>query len=407
MTETSGHPAPVAGCGAVPESAEGRDASPGRSDVTGEVPGLPAPHDEVDTGPDTGPIAIVEERSDLRALVDAAAGDTEAPCPYCGDAGPPRVDLTCPTCTARRPAPRDHAEMTVGVAAALTDRGLRRRRNEDAAAVGRRATPGGELMIGVVCDGVASARRGDEASLAAVEAAVDAGLVAADRDPVTGEHPGLDPIAAAAAAAAARAAADLGRAADGNDPPACTYVAAVIRAGSAVVSWVGDSRVYWLAADGSSQLLTTDDSWAEEIAAAGVITREQAHHDRRAHVLTRWLGLDSPHGPARSRRVRATVPGLLLLCSDGLWNHVPDAHDLAELVGGRDAHADAVALVDAALAAGGHDNVTVALLPVSPADGDDALEIDARGPDETTGPIPIQNPSPSLRSPGHDPDGTG
>ena len=88
--------------------------------------------------------------------------------------------------------------------------------------------------------------------------------------------------------------------------------------------------------------------------------------------------------------MRVTVPGMLLLCSDGLWNHLPEAEELAALVSGRDALDDASALVAAALAAGGSDKVTVALMPVAPAEGaDEGLEIDARGPDETTGPIPV------------------
>lgn len=381
MTETPRYPAPPAGGGSPARPPD--DAPTAASDV----PDLGTGHTN---GPDTGPVAVAQERSDLHRVLARAKRAGDAPCPHCDDPSPARPDLSCPACGARRPAPRDHVEMQVGVMAGITDRGLRRRRNEDAVALGRRATPAGELLIGVVCDGVASARRGDEASLEAVDAAVDAALEAADRDPATGELPDLDTIGAAAAAAAARAAAELGQRADGVDPPACTYVGVAVRTGSAVVSWVGDSRVYWLAGDGSSQLLTTDDSWAEEIAAAGLIPREQVLTDRRAHVLTRWLGRDSPQGPARSRRVRVTVPGLLVLCSDGLWNHMPEAEELASLVSGRDALDDATALVAGALAAGGHDNVTVAVLPVAPADADsDGLEIDARGPDEDTGPIPV------------------
>jgi serine/threonine protein phosphatase PrpC len=282
---------------------------------------------------------------------------------------------------------RDHVEFRLGPGAAVTDRGLRRRRNEDACALGRIATPTGEVLVGSVCDGVASARRGDEASLAAAEAAVAAVLtrvVAHGHD----HRGGLDNLAAAGASAAAEAAADLVRFSDPNDPPATTYTCAVTRGGSAVVSWVGDSRVYWLATDGTSQLLSTDDSWAEEIAAAGVMTREQAHADRRAHVLTRWLGHDSPEGPARARRFRPAGPGFLLLCSDGVWNHLPDADRLAGILSGDDVLSDARAVVDAALADGGHDNATVALLPLDPADGDGEWRARADG-SEDTGPILI------------------
>ncbi|WP_345420810.1 PP2C family protein-serine/threonine phosphatase [Actinomycetospora chlora] len=389
---------------------------------------------------ETGDVPLVA-RTDLRA--ELAEGGTP-PCPQCGDTAPPAADGACATCGTHRPALRDHVELTLGDAAAVTDRGLRRRRNEDAVELGRRLDRGLETWVAVVCDGVASARRGDEASLVAVGAAVGAALetAAAPATPPTGfpvvssthdtgpipvvgetepdpDTPGragtgvggeLDALATAASAAAATAAADLGH--GGGDSPACTYVAAVVRGGDAVVSWVGDSRAYWLAADGSSRLLTTDDSWAEEIAAAGIMSREEAARDRRAHVLTRWLGRDAPGAPARTRRVQVGVPGLLLLCSDGLWNHLPDPDVLARLaapalggdvpppvpgaeddeLAGHAVLAAATALLAAALDDGGSDNATVALVPVvPPADAGDrpSVAVDARGPDERTGPIPL------------------
>jgi len=388
------------------------------------------------------------ERTDLRAEL---ADGTPPPCPQCGDESPAASDGTCPTCGAQRPALRDHVELVLGDAAAITDRGLRRRRNEDAVELGRRVEGSGddrvETWVAVVCDGVASARRGDEASLVAVGAAVGAALetAAAPATPPTGfpaisshgtgpvpvesgERPDdpdaetptsggragtgvsgeLDALATAASAAAATAAADLGL--GGGDSPACTYVAAVVRGGEAVVSWIGDSRAYWLAGDGSSRLLSTDDSWAEEIANAGIMSREEAARDRRAHVLTRWLGRDAPGGPAHARRVRIGVPGVLMLCSDGLWNHLPDPEVLARLarpaLGGTSAAenvdeigvpdhpalAAAAALLAAALDDGGHDNTTIALIPVTPpagAVGRPSVTVDGRGPDERTGPIPL------------------
>jgi serine/threonine protein phosphatase PrpC len=370
-TPPSGTAVPDPGAGAG-KTAPGQDPDP-----TGGVPVQ-----------SVGPAGTAGEHTDLRAVLEATRAEIEeADCPECG-AGPEQAsEGVCGNCGTRRPAVRDHAEFRLGPGAAVTDRGLRRRRNEDACALGRIATPTGEVLVGSVCDGVASARRGDEASLAAAEAAVAAVLtrvVAHGHD----ERGALDNLAAAAGSAAAEAAADLVRFGDPNDPPATTYTGAVTRAGSAVVSWVGDSRVYWLATDGTSQLLSTDDSWAEEIAAAGVMTREQAHADRRAHVLTRWLGHDSPEGPARARRFRPAGPGFLMLCSDGVWNHLPDADHLAGLLTGADVLADARALVDAALAEGGYDNATVALLPLDPADGDGEWGPRADGSDDT-GPILI------------------
>src|ERR1700712_5035139 len=105
-------------------------------------------------------------------------------------------------------------------------------------------------------------------------------------------------------------------------------------------------------------------------------------------VRPRWLGYASPEGPARARRFRPAGPGYLLLCSDGVWNHIPDADRLAALLTGDDVLADARALVDAALADGGHDNATVALLPLDPADGEGEWDPRPDGSDDT-GPILI------------------
>lgn len=386
------------------------------------VDATPATFDAPTDALTDGPTDAATERSDLRAVIDQSA----------------------------EPDARDHVAVRVGSLAGLTDRGLRRRRNEDAVALGRHTTVAGDVLVAVVCDGVASARGGDEASLVAVEAAVDAALAAAhasfpaehshDETPATAatdpttDEPGsadeptseevtpdqpsagtdgpepaepdasaeppappaptiadLDTWGAIAAEAAAQAAAALGGDSSEGTSPACTYVGAVGLRSDAVVSWVGDSRIYWLAEDGSSRLLSVDDSWAEEIAAAGLMPRDQAFTDRRAHVLTRWLGADSPGTPARSRRVRVASPGVLMLCSDGVWNHFADPETLANLVRGREITDAARALVQAALDDGGHDNATVALLPLVPDDDPDTdgFVLDGRAPDERTGPIPL------------------
>jgi PPM family protein phosphatase len=397
VTESSAPPSPTNGPGDPDRSARpGPDRGGPDRDPSGTTldPATADPDDPDPTGgvpvQSVGPAGSAGEHTDLRAVLEATRTQIEtADCPECGASVDEAQDVVCGRCGTRRPAVRDHVEFRLGPAAAVTDRGLRRRRNEDACALGRIATAEGEILVASVCDGVASARRGDEASLAAAEACVAAVLTRITARGVQN----LDDLAATGAGAAAEAAADLVRHGDPNDPPATTYTGAVTRGGSAVVSWVGDSRIYWLAGDGTSQLLSTDDSWAEEIAAAGVMSREQAHADRRAHVLTRWLGHDSPEGPARARRFRPAGPGVLLLCSDGIWNHIPEADRLAAVLasgrGEADVLGDARALVDAALADGGYDNATVALVPLDPADGDGG-EWDPR-PDgsEDTGPILI------------------
>jgi serine/threonine protein phosphatase PrpC len=57
--------------------------------------------------------------------------------------------------------------------------------------------------------------------------------------------------------------------------------------------------------------------------------------------------------------------GRLLLCSDGLWNYLPAAAGLAELLEAQPPGAGSLAIAraftDYALASGGHDNITVVI----------------------------------------------
>jgi serine/threonine protein phosphatase PrpC len=138
------------------------------------------------------------------------------------------------------------------------------------------------------------------------------------------------------------------------------------------IASAGDSRAYWIGDHGARQL-TVDDSWAEAQIAEGTLTREQALADRRAHSVTNWIGPDAPSPEPRIDLVRPSEPGRLLLCSDGLWNYVPDAGRLGELIGslpdGASPAAVARALTDVALDRGGRDNITVIVIDVDPRSG--------------------------------------
>ncbi|MBO0805708.1 MAG: serine/threonine protein phosphatase, partial [Nocardiopsaceae bacterium] len=153
--------------------------------------------------------------------------------------------------------------------------------------------------------------------------------------------------------------------------PAATYAAAIIAPEAVTVSWLGDSRVYWLA-DGDpseSRRLTTDDSLAEEIVAAGLATMEQAMEMPQAHVITRWLGAEMPDPEPHVARFTPPGPGVVMLCSDGLWNYQPDAAGLARMAlpsARAEPLATASALVKFAVESGGVDNITAVLVPVPP-----------------------------------------
>ncbi|WP_455604816.1 PP2C family protein-serine/threonine phosphatase, partial [Cellulosimicrobium funkei] len=81
------------------------------------------------------------------------------------------------------------------------------------------------------------------------------------------------PDSAVASLAAAQDAilATVGTMADRENPPSCTFVAAVVDGPLVVAGWVGDSRAYWIPDDGDAHQLSVDDSWAQEMIALGVL----------------------------------------------------------------------------------------------------------------------------------------
>jgi serine/threonine protein phosphatase PrpC len=170
----------------------------------------------------------------------------------------------------------------------------------------------------------------------------------------------------------------VGRLDEHPSGPSCTLVSALVEPVAAqdgggveiTVGWVGDSRAYWLAEPGAAEPaapLTSDHSWAVEMVAAGLIDPAVAADDRRAHAITRWLGPDTTPKP-EVVTLRPAGSGALLLCTDGLWNDLPDPADLAAVAlpeARTSPLAAAAALTAVALQAGGRDNITVVIIPVN------------------------------------------
>ena len=252
--------------------------------------------------------------------------------------------------------------------AAVSDRGLRHRRNEDAFAVSAVALPhGAPAVVAVVCDGVSSAHRPADASAAAAESA-DASLLEALRRGAPFEDAMRDALLSAGRAVTGLATEEPGRNPD-HDSPACTCVGAVVSGQGVTVGRVGDSRAYWIPDDHETpaSCLTEDDSWAAGMISAGLVPEEEAYADSRAHAITAWLGADSPELAPHTASFELDGPGVVVVCTDGLWNYAESAGELASAVeadAGTHPLRCAQALVRVALDGGGHDNVTVAVLPV-------------------------------------------
>ena len=129
-------------------------------------------------------------------------------------------------------------------------------------------------------------------------------------------------------------------------PIATTVVALLTRGAECAVVWAGDSRAY-LRRGGSLDRLTRDHSVAEA---------DGPGRNPESNVVTRALGAESRIMLDVSRF--PVLPGdRFLLCSDGLSRVVPDA-EIGKLLGGNDIRTAVDGLIQAALAAGGPDNVT-------------------------------------------------
>ncbi len=145
-----------------------------------------------------------------------------------------------------------------------------------------------------------------------------------------------------------------------------TFACVAIRNTGATVAHIGDSRVYRLH-DGHMAQVTKDHTEAQRMVDLGILKPEKIASHPARHTLSRYLGID----PTECS-VEATFDGpfplapgdRFLLCSDGLTEMLSD-QDIGGILRAHPTSEDAAeALVNAALAAGGKDNVTVIVLSV-------------------------------------------
>jgi protein phosphatase len=211
-----------------------------------------------------------------------------------------------------------------------------------------------EAMVFVVADGVGGQPGGAFASETAITALVEYLSQAAGcyhNLDVTREHEFLAQLENSVHTAHLR----LGGSEGGSHGPATTLTMATLVWPRAYIVHVGDSRAFYLRR-GRLRQLTRDQSMGEFMVESGAWTEEQARRARTSGVLVSALGA-AEMTPALG--LVDLVPGdTLLLCTDGLTKHVSD-ETIAEILG-RSGSAEAAcrALVDAALAEGGTDNVT-------------------------------------------------
>ncbi len=230
--------------------------------------------------------------------------------------------------------------------AGVSEVGLVRPHNEDSAFVGP--------YVAVVADGVGGAAAGEVASATAAFA------VAATALARFGDVPESVLVEAVEAA---RAGVRVGVQRDLNRLGMATTLTAVICDGSRVVlAHVGDSRAYLLR-DGVLTQVSRDHTYVQRLVDTGQLPRDEAKRHPWRNVVLRSIDGDPVNDGFDLMPVPVALGDRLLLCSDGLSDLVPDAV-IAELLRVEDPQSAAAVLSQAALDAGGKDNITALVLDV-------------------------------------------
>lgn len=250
--------------------------------------------------------------------------------------------------------------------AGATDCGLVRPRNEDAFAAVELGAGRGVLLA--VSDGMGGHQNGDVASAMTIDCLI-LSMTTAER-----ASPGPEYLRAAVEAANAHVW-SLARAQPASRRMGATLTAVHVRGTRAHIAQVGDSRAY-LARGGRLHLLTLDQTYTQLLVDAGVLLPDQRHLSPFPATILQAVGQE-----ARLHVALGTLDlrdgDRLLVCSDGLTNHVCDGDLEAILRTARELDAASATMITLANERRGDDNITVVLGEVSgglpPSDPDEPL----------------------------------
>ena len=233
--------------------------------------------------------------------------------------------------------------------ASATHVGLVRAGNEDSV---RPTTDGSteDPVVIAVADGMGGAVAGEVASRIAIESAV---AEAADAEISPGDRVRLGNDAVVRAVEDDAALSGMGT----------TLTLALFEPdGTARIGHIGDSRLYLYRND-EIQQLTKDHTLVADLVALGQITEEQAETHPRRNLVTRVIG--TPDVTVDEFEINLEDGDRVLICSDGLNSMLRDL-EIAEVLSDSTSPSEAAwSLVEAANAAGGTDNTTVAVIDVS------------------------------------------
>lgn len=233
----------------------------------------------------------------------------------------------------------------------VTDIGRKRQMNQDY--VYSSEEPVGNLPnLFLVADGMGGHNAGDYASRIAVETIVSVAAESPEKEPVR-----ILDTAVRSANTRLRVLAEGSRELEGMGT---TVVAAACEDRTLYVANVGDSRLY-MVSGGEIRQITRDHSWVEEMVQRGGIDRKEARNHPDKNIITRAVGAEDTI-KVDFFTVQLADGDAVLMCTDGLTNMLEDEEIRMILSGERDIAGKAKALVEAANAKGGRDNISVVLI---------------------------------------------
>jgi protein phosphatase len=230
----------------------------------------------------------------------------------------------------------------------LSHRGRVRSRNEDAYLVAR------HLSLFAVSDGMGGAAAGEVASGMTVDE------LRAAFDEADATNAGALPSFGQAVARANARVYALAQADSAKYGMGATLTALRLVPGGAAILHVGDSRAYRFRRGQLSQI-TQDHSLVAEQMRAGNMSEEEARRSPFRHIISRAIGTHS-EVKADEHSVDLEPGDTLLLCTDGLHGVVDDETIARVLCATSDVAGSAANLIQAALDAGGPDNIAVVLV---------------------------------------------
>lgn len=238
----------------------------------------------------------------------------------------------------------------------LTDVGNVRTQNQDAFRIEK--LPGNALLA-VVCDGMGGAKSGNVASRLAGEVFTEEVLRSFREGATLQETEEMLRVAVKLANISVFEHAQISEAYRGMGT---TLVACLLSACGAVILNIGDSRAYYVDAEGISRV-TIDHSLVEMMVRRGELTPEEARVHPRRNLITRAVGT-ADNVSADLFTLCPKEGDFFLLCSDGLTNLVSDQELLFEIAHGARMDDCCQRLVDIAKDRGAPDNVTALLICV-------------------------------------------